>query len=229
MTGFRKQSQRADVQFDGAARSVRRGDRQTRLPHKVWQVLELLREAAPAEMTRAELIDQVWRGNHYTGQKGLTQAIWAIRAALGDDPRRACFIQTVPGSGYRWIEGDVKVADASAPSRRRALLAGSVAASLLALTVSWLGASREPEVPTLSAEALVDARLYREGQNLVLALAQGCRRILAPSTGRSFGDWALSGDGQRVIFELKRGDRCELIEFDLLSNERRDLSACFGA
>ena len=31
----------------------------------------------------------------------LTNAIWELRKALGDDPRRPRFLQTVRGEGYR--------------------------------------------------------------------------------------------------------------------------------
>ena len=73
------------------------------LQAKTWQVLSILVDRAPQIVTRAEIIDVVWRGRHVTGDKGLNQALWSIRAALGDNSRDPHYVRTVPRLGYQWI------------------------------------------------------------------------------------------------------------------------------
>ena len=91
------------LQLDSARRSVTVGERSTVLHERSWQVLQLILESAPNVVARDEFIDTIWRGNALVGEKGLNQAIWSIRAALGDDPRQPQFVRTIPRVGYQWV------------------------------------------------------------------------------------------------------------------------------
>lgn len=53
-------------------------------------------------VTRARLLDEVWKGVPVT-EEALTQCVRFLRKALGDEVGRPRFIETVPGHGYRFI------------------------------------------------------------------------------------------------------------------------------
>lgn len=71
------------------------------LQPKFIEVLSYLADSYPDLVSRDTLIDKVWEGNRYVGEKALTNAIWHIRKSLhkGDDE----YIQTVRKSGYRLL------------------------------------------------------------------------------------------------------------------------------
>ncbi len=64
------------------------------------QVLQLLVAHAGNTVTREQLIKEVWRGNQYSGEKGLTDAIWQLRKILEQEPGSGSVIRTVPKVGY---------------------------------------------------------------------------------------------------------------------------------
>ena len=71
------------------------------LQAKFVEVLSYLAQRYPDLVTRDELIDNIWDGNRYVGEKALTNAIWHIRKKLhinGDE-----YIQTVRKGGYRLL------------------------------------------------------------------------------------------------------------------------------
>lgn len=68
---------------------------------KVLQVLRYLARNFEDTVTREELVESVWDGNHYIGDRGLTDAIWQLRKVLDCDPKYAPYIETIPKSGYR--------------------------------------------------------------------------------------------------------------------------------
>lgn len=77
-------------------------DREAHLEPRVMDLLVFL-SARPGEvLTKEALREGVWRGRFVT-QDALFVAISALRRALGDDPRAARFVATVPKRGYRWI------------------------------------------------------------------------------------------------------------------------------
>ena len=52
--------------------------------------------------TKEELFAAVWP-NAYVTEDSLTQNIWALRRALGDDKAQPTYISTIPRTGYRFI------------------------------------------------------------------------------------------------------------------------------
>nr|WP_282452972.1 alpha/beta fold hydrolase [Lysobacter sp. CAU 1642] len=68
------------------------------------QVLCVL-AARPGELvTRADLIERVWDGNHPVGDRGIGNAIWGLRKLLGERRDAPRYLQTVPRKGYRLLE-----------------------------------------------------------------------------------------------------------------------------
>ncbi|TQV74142.1 hypothetical protein FLL45_13875 [Aliikangiella marina] len=69
------------------------------LRSKLWQLFIHLINNPDKLVTREQLIHDIWLGNHYTGEKGLTHAVCHLRKVLktGNIPAR---IITVPKKGY---------------------------------------------------------------------------------------------------------------------------------
>ena len=76
------------------------------------EVLVALAQGAGEVVSREDLLRRVW-GELFVEEHVLTHAIWDLRQALGDAPKRPRFIQTVPKRGYRlvapvsWLEQGV--------------------------------------------------------------------------------------------------------------------------
>ncbi|WP_240036214.1 winged helix-turn-helix domain-containing protein [Pseudoalteromonas sp. A757] len=77
---------------------------------KFIEVLTVLARAYPRVVTREEIIEQVWDGNLFVGEKALTNAIWHLRKtfktllAISEEEREASeleIIETIRKSGYR--------------------------------------------------------------------------------------------------------------------------------
>jgi DNA-binding winged helix-turn-helix (wHTH) protein len=81
---------------------ISRGDERKTLRPRVTELLVCLAERAGALATKQHLIDQVWHTEFVT-VNALTQLIAELRRALGDDPDRPRYIETIPRRGYRLI------------------------------------------------------------------------------------------------------------------------------
>jgi len=87
------------------------------LPPKAFDLLVILLEQPDRLLKKDELIERLWPGV-FVEEVNLAQNISTIRRALGGDSREA-FIQTIAGSGYRFV----------APVRRTSLREPSTVAS----------------------------------------------------------------------------------------------------
>jgi Tol biopolymer transport system component/DNA-binding winged helix-turn-helix (wHTH) protein len=67
---------------------------------KPMEVLVYLAQHYPALVSRQQLIDSIWLGNNYVGEKALTNAIWQLRNVL-PKPHAEELILTVRKKGYR--------------------------------------------------------------------------------------------------------------------------------
>ena len=89
-------------QVDPLGNTLTRGSASLRLEPKAIWVLRTL-AAQPGEIvTRQALYEEVWRGRPVTDEV-LSRCISLLRGALGDDPKRPAYIQTIPGVGYRLV------------------------------------------------------------------------------------------------------------------------------
>ncbi|MBY6186646.1 winged helix-turn-helix domain-containing protein [Marinobacter hydrocarbonoclasticus] len=71
------------------------------LQPKFVDVLYRLAERYPEVVSRDELIDAIWEGNHFVGSKALTNAIWHLRRALTQVDGEIEWIETLRKGGYR--------------------------------------------------------------------------------------------------------------------------------
>ncbi|NVK54708.1 MAG: winged helix-turn-helix transcriptional regulator [Alteromonadaceae bacterium] len=72
------------------------------LQPKFIDVLNYLVQQYPKVVSRQELIEQVWQGNEYVGEKALTNAVWHLRQALKADNSDEV-IETIRKTGYRLL------------------------------------------------------------------------------------------------------------------------------
>jgi len=79
-----------------------RNGEEVRLPPRALTILQHLVERAGRIVSKQTLMDVAWKDAHVS-ETSLTEAIGLIRQALGDDPQKPEFIQTVHRRGYRFI------------------------------------------------------------------------------------------------------------------------------
>ena len=72
------------------------------LPPRALGVLAVLATRPGQVVTKQQLLDQVWKDTNVT-DTSLAEAVSLLRQALGDEPQRGDFIQTIPRRGYRFV------------------------------------------------------------------------------------------------------------------------------
>lgn len=128
------------------------------LPPKVFETLLVLVQSPGRMLTREVLIARLWPDTAVT-DTSLTQNIWLLRKALGDDQEAARYIETIPRRGYRFVAPVAVVpamppsnvvpihpplAEVPAPRRRWGLILAAAALILVAVigTMFWAARSR---------------------------------------------------------------------------------------
>lgn len=79
------------------------GDKKQSLQPKVVDVILYLAKHYPNIISREELIDTIWNGNYYVGEKSLTNAIWQLRKSLRSASGDSEVIETIRKTGYRLL------------------------------------------------------------------------------------------------------------------------------
>lgn len=88
--------------IEPASGQIFKDNKEHRLEPKAMAVLVYLAKNAGEIVTRSELEESVWQGSVVT-YEALTVTINKIRAALEDDSRKPCYIETLSKRGYRLI------------------------------------------------------------------------------------------------------------------------------
>ncbi len=88
--------------LDPVRRELRRGDAVVSLRPKTAEVLLLLLEHAGQVVSKEEILAHVWGGKAIS-EYVLTTCISEIRQALGEEPRRPRFLETVHRTGYQLL------------------------------------------------------------------------------------------------------------------------------
>lgn len=91
-----------DWLVDSGLNEIRRDGGLIRLEPKVMELLAFLAGNAGETVSREELLDAVWPGQHVV-EGVLTRAASQLRQALGDDAAKPSYLQTIPKRGYRLI------------------------------------------------------------------------------------------------------------------------------
>ncbi|HEX3913239.1 MAG TPA: winged helix-turn-helix domain-containing protein [Steroidobacteraceae bacterium] len=129
-----------DCELDIANRIFRKGGTEFALEPKVFAVLAQLVMRPGELLTRDQLLDAVW-GHRYVTPSTLNRVIALARRSLVDDAEEPRFIQTVHGSGYRYVGPVEKTA--MAPTEPRARFAPPASVRLPAPLHTLIGRGNE--------------------------------------------------------------------------------------
>ena len=125
----------ADFRLDAGERRLELRNREIHLEPKAFDVLRCLLQRAGQLVRKDELIESVWEGVAVS-DNSLTRCIHQVRGALDDHAEEPKFIETVAGSGYRFIAPvRTAVTTRAQPALRRRLALATAAVALLAVAV----------------------------------------------------------------------------------------------
>lgn len=196
-----------EIKIDSLQRTIHSSGRTTRLPHKAWQVFETLRAASPDLVRREKLIDTFWNGQRFTGEKGLNQALWQIRDALGEDAKASCYIETIPRTGYRWRK----------PQNQPLPRFSHVLTMTFVLGLfPYLG----------GLESLVAKSVSMVNETIVVTTEQGCKLIVKSGNEKRFRHPVISKKGDEIAFQVLDGELCELAVLNLNTRKRASFGKC---
>jgi len=88
-----------DCTFDSETREVFRDGRPVHLSPKAFRLFELLLEARPRALSKAEIHEKVWP-DAFVSEATLASLVAEIREAIGEEGKEARHIRTVHGFGY---------------------------------------------------------------------------------------------------------------------------------
>lgn len=90
------------VRMDVERHTVTVGGKETSMPLKEFELLEVLLRNAGRVLTRGQLIDRVWGSDYYGDTKTLDVHIKRIRSRIEAEPSEPTMLLTVRGLGYRF-------------------------------------------------------------------------------------------------------------------------------
>jgi two-component system response regulator RegX3 len=90
------------VRMDIERHTVAVGGKETPMPLKEFELLEVLLRNAGRVLTRGQLIDRVWGADYYGDTKTLDVHIKRIRSRIEASPSEPVMLVTVRGLGYRF-------------------------------------------------------------------------------------------------------------------------------
>jgi len=92
-----------ELEIDRSSRRAYLGGKEINLTPKAMGLLEYLMTHPDELVTRERLLDAVWGWDYPTGTRTVDTRVAELRRALGDDASNPCYIETVPGQGYRFV------------------------------------------------------------------------------------------------------------------------------
>jgi two-component system response regulator RegX3 len=90
------------VRMDTERHTVAVAGKETKMPLKEFELLEVLLRNAGRVLTRGQLIDRVWGADYYGDTKTLDVHIKRIRSRIESNPSEPTMLLTVRGLGYRF-------------------------------------------------------------------------------------------------------------------------------
>jgi TolB-like protein/DNA-binding winged helix-turn-helix (wHTH) protein/Tfp pilus assembly protein PilF len=93
-----------DIELDLHSGQLRHSGQIVKLERIPSVILTFLVEQSPKIVSREQIVERVWgKAVAFDSNNSINGAIRKIRKALRDDPERPRFIQTISGTGYRFI------------------------------------------------------------------------------------------------------------------------------
>src|SRR6266496_593330 len=104
-----------EVELDLGRYELRRSGRRVKLEKKPMELLMFLVGRRGQMVSREDIIKKLWRSDLFIDtERNLNNIVRKIRTALGDEPAKPRFLETVVGKGYRFI-GPVRMIAAQYP------------------------------------------------------------------------------------------------------------------
>src|SRR5215467_9607989 len=101
-----------EVELDLGRYELRCAGRRVKLEKKPMELLIFLVGRRDQLVSRDDIFKKLWRSDLFIDtERNLNNVVRKIRTALGDHPKKAYFIETVVGKGYRFI-GPIRIIDA---------------------------------------------------------------------------------------------------------------------
>ncbi|MFI5103574.1 MAG: TPR end-of-group domain-containing protein [Terriglobales bacterium] len=101
-----------EVELDLGRYELRRRGRRVRLEKKPMELLIFLVGRRERLVSRQDIVAKLWQSDLFVDtERNINNIVRKIRRALGDDPAKPRFLETVVGKGYRFI-GPIRVIDA---------------------------------------------------------------------------------------------------------------------
>src|SRR5882724_9523482 len=101
-----------EIELDLGRYELRRRGRRIKLEKKPMELLIFLVARREQLVSRKEIVTKLWRSDLFIDTElSINNIVRKIRTALGDDPAKPRFLETVVGKGYRFV-GPVRVIDA---------------------------------------------------------------------------------------------------------------------
>ena len=94
-----------ELRVDPVGREVSLGGEEVHLSRTEFDLLEALSAEPHASLSRAQLAEHVWGANWVGDFHVIDVHVSNLRRKLGDDPRRARYVRTVRGYGFRMGAG----------------------------------------------------------------------------------------------------------------------------
>jgi Tol biopolymer transport system component/DNA-binding winged helix-turn-helix (wHTH) protein len=139
-----------EIEVDAGKLQVRRAGELLEFEPKAIRVLLYLLERRERVVSKDELIEKVWDGIEVT-DNALTRVVGQLRKGLGDDPKNAQYIETIPTVGYRFVGViEEKAAAAGLGMSRWAWAAGLVIVLMVAGLASWRVKAKGTAEPTVA-------------------------------------------------------------------------------
>lgn len=123
---------------------TRAGDKVALTP-KATHLLTLLVCNAGALVDKDELLKEVWRDT-FVEESNLTQNIFLLRRALGDERPGARYIETVARRGYRFVASVRVIGDADADADGRVLGDNSSSEPQIIAVLPFVNATGDPDI-----------------------------------------------------------------------------------
>ena len=194
----------------GARRLEDADGRVIALRGKGFELLWYLMQNAGRLVTKDELMQAIWPGM-VVEENNLSQAMSALRQALGDDAKQPLYLATIKGRGYQFV-GEVSevlendVAGAADTSRKPLVVMLAVALAIAVVGAISLIAPNGDNAPDLAATTIVDRFADARVELLTDDPGSHSQPALSP-TGEMIA-YATYADGSQQIWirNLKQGE-----------------------
>lgn len=134
------------------------------LQPKFIEVIVYLAQNYPRVISRNELIDNVWDGNYFVGEKSLTNAIWQLRKNLKGTNQNQDVIETIRKMGYRLLiepqiveiekETPIKLTADTTESKIWLQISAFLAIALISVITGWYFSGNESSQGAISVKTI---------------------------------------------------------------------------